>query len=144
MTDNLLQNDVGRKRDRAANVGESTMGGHELEAVPPVNAHDAEDADVGAVFEVLLTQIVRDVASFPNRADVEFLTTAGRELAFRGERGNAPEHCFLRRLELDEEELPVHRDRVQVRPVRNREIGVKLEPALSKAAEHANNAGLGE
>ena len=134
----LTQDVLGRKRYRAAHMRQPPVRRHEGQgrARAPL---DAEHADIHAIFQVLLAEVFRNRPVFAHRADVELFARPERQLPFRGERGDAAEDGLVRSFELDQHEMPVHRDVLEVVPVRKHEVGVKFEPALLEAAKNADD-----
>src|SRR5690606_37036614 len=96
---------------------------------------DTEHADVDPILEILLTQILRNRSFLANCTDVELLAGAERQLALRGKGGNATQHRLIGCLQLDDEELPVHRDVLELISVRQNKVGVKFHASLLEATK---------
>ncbi len=140
----LLQERRHRKGNRAADVRQPAMRGDERQAAAAVLSQYTENANGYLVLEVLFSQIFRDVAILTECTDVEFLTRSEGELPLRRKRGNASENRLCGCFELHEQELAVHWDALEFVSIWKDQVGLKLQPALAKSAEHANDVVSGE
>jgi hypothetical protein len=94
MAGNLAKDFRGRKSYRTADMRKSSMGGYESQSATVLPKY-TEHANVDFVFEILVSQIFWNWSFFPHCTDIEFLTGAKRQLAFRGKRCDPSENGFI-------------------------------------------------
>jgi hypothetical protein len=102
-------------------------------------AQNSQNTNIDPVLKVLLSEVLWNRALFPDRANIEFLARSERQLAFRGKGSDASKDSLIRRFELHQYKLTVHRDALEVTPVREDKVSVEFQTAfLLEAAEYAN------
>src|SRR6266852_1764968 len=114
------------------------MGGYELNLFAGA-AKDTKNADVNCVPQVLLSQVFGHGPLFPDRSDVEFLACASGELSLRRKSRDTAQHGLVRRFELDKDELSMHRNPLEVAPIRQDYVGMEFQSALTEAAKYADD-----
>ena len=132
-----------RKRHLAAHMRQPAMGWDEGQPLA-ISAQNPQHADVDPVFEILLAQVFRDRSFLANRADIELLAGAERQLAFRGKGCDAAQHRLIGRFQLHQEKLAVHGDVLEIIAIRQNQVGVELHASLLEAPEDADHLFLGK
>lgn len=126
------------KGNLATNMRQSTMGGDKRQPIT-ILAQNTEYTDVDSILEILLTQIFRNRPFLADCTDIELFAGAERQLALRRKGCDAAYHCLIRRFQLDEKELPVHRDVLELISVRQNKISVEFHASLLEATENSDD-----
>jgi hypothetical protein len=72
------------------------------------------------------------------------LTSGPGEPAFRGQRSDSAKYAFIGCLQLDEQELAMHRDIVKVGAIWKDKVSVKFQPPVAETAEYPDYLSLGK
>ena len=134
-----LAQDLGRAQgDLRPDVRQPAVAGDEDQLVARQPLH-AKHPDVDPVLQVLVAQLIGDGPVVAHRADGVVLPD-GRDQAALGGHGRDPaKHRLVLVLQLDQDELAVHGDRLELVAVREHQVGVELHAAGGEAAEDADD-----
>src|SRR5262249_9213969 len=80
-----------------------------------------------------------DFATLAHGPEGELLAAAAGQPALRRQGGDPSEDGLVRRFELHEQELAVHGDALELVAVRQSQVGVELQAALTETAEDADD-----
>src|SRR6266566_8145604 len=103
----MPQDVVGQESHGATYMRKPSVRRDESDGAPTIS-DDAKHADRNAVLQVVAPQLFRDIPVVPEGANTELLTCGRGQATFRSQSGDSPKDPFVWRLELDEQELPVH------------------------------------
>ena len=135
----FLEHHVWHECNRAPDMRKATVGCHESDLLVAVQAKNPKYADIHPVLEIVLTKLLGNRPRFSHGPDVEILSRRTGEATLRGQRRDPAEHGLIGRLQLHQHQLAVHGYILEVTPVRQSQIGVKLETTFAEAAKDTDS-----